>query len=59
MWYLSEKCLEIFSNSMLSPTVSNLLFLFVFTVQGFLISVTVFLLLDFSPQIFILVSAFL
>lgn len=34
MWYLLGKCLEIFSNSMLSPTVSNLLFLFVFTVQG-------------------------
>ena len=42
---------------MLSPTVSNLLVCFFFLLSsGFLISVTVFLLLDFSPQIFILVS---
>ena len=54
LWRLLGKGLELFSNSMFYPAVSNLLFLIFFLLSsGFLISVSVFLLLDFSPQRFL------
>ena len=51
LWYLLGKCLELFSNSLFSPAVPNLLFLF-FTVQWVFNFMTIFITRLFLSNLF-------